>query len=118
MYFSKSFSISLSSKGVFIAFIIPRPIKSPTICVVSTSISELILSGDEFLDTSIICTSSSTSSCGSASGTSWLETSCSETSSVSASGSFAGIKANLTNSSSSSVKPDEAVFTSIPSTFA
>ena len=86
--------------------------------MVSTSISELILSGDEFLDTSIICTSSSTSSCGSASGTSWLETSCSETSSVSASGSFAGIKSNLTNYSSSSVKPDEAVFTSIPSTFA
>ena len=70
LYFSKSFSISLSSNGVSIAFIIPRPIKSPTICVASTSISELIVSGDEFLETSIICTSSSTTSSDSATGSS------------------------------------------------
>ena len=118
MYFSKSFSISLSSNGVSIAFIIPNPIKSPTICVASTSIRELIFSGDEFLEISIIWTSSSWTSSTSAFGVSWIVSSCSWTTSDSDSGSSSGNKANLSKSSSSSVKPDDAVLTSKPNSFA
>ena len=42
LYFSRSFSMSVSSRGVSMAFIIPKDIKSPTIWVASMSIILLI----------------------------------------------------------------------------